>query len=107
MNHILKYLSLTLLALFTICCIPGTAARNPASIQHFKDGTVAFVLRTNESAHIYCGGFFISDQEILTANHCARAALRYSLSRLGNEEEAAVLGLITSLEDPVGINMEF
>lgn len=41
-----------------------------ATINHIKNATVALILKEEELA-VYCGGVWIGENRILTANHCA------------------------------------
>lgn len=91
MRIFLKLFSVLVLSLVALGCAKSgknTSVRSPSTlVSHMGDSTVALVLQNNENEwRVYCTAVWISEREILTANHCVEAAARIS-NNVGEDAE--------------------
>jgi S1-C subfamily serine protease len=90
------------LTIFTTCCATPAKYVHQDNIARMKASTVAFMVQDEEGDfNTYCSGFFVSETEIMTADHCVMASVLINLPR-----ELRMIGMaLMEEEDLTGTEM--
>lgn len=69
------------------CGHVGGVKESSWRVTHIADSTVALMITIDGEAHVYCTGVWVSEDEILTANHCVEAAGQIEAAQRGEDPD--------------------
>lgn len=114
MKHIFPLFLFVLVCILTGCCIHSGAqsgVRAPGSgtayINELRSDTVALVHRDeDDDVAAYCAGVWVTQDKILTANHCVHHMVEEVVEKLatGKESESEINDIVNKMTDGFTIN---